>query len=58
MLAPAEATIRTVDVEQFSLTFSALLDGLSIQVALHDEVVDQDRAVGAALAYARDALKF
>ncbi len=46
-----------VDVEQFSLIFAAILDGLSVQVALRDEFVTQDRAVDAALSYARSVLK-
>ncbi len=54
----AAGVFAAVDVEQFCLIFSALLDGLSIQVALHDELVDQDRAVSAALAYARGALNY
>jgi AcrR family transcriptional regulator len=41
-----------VDVETFTLTFAALLDGLSIQVALVDPVVDPDRAFALAMGYA------
>jgi AcrR family transcriptional regulator len=41
-----------VDVETFTLTFAALLDGLSIQVALLDPTVDPDRAFALAMGYA------
>lgn len=47
-----------VDVEQFSLIFAAVLDGLSVQVALQDELVTQERAVAGALAYARNVLEY
>ena len=33
---------RSVDADDFAITFSALLDGLSIQVALEDPVVDPE----------------
>ena len=36
----------------FGITFSALLDGLSIQVALEDPVVDPERAFDIAMAFA------
>lgn len=41
-----------VDAESFAITFSALLDGLSIQVALRDPVVDPDRAFRIAMDFA------
>jgi AcrR family transcriptional regulator len=41
-----------VDIETFTLTFAALLDGLSIQVALLDPTVDPDRAFALAMGYA------
>jgi AcrR family transcriptional regulator len=44
--------IEPVDVDAFAVTFSALLDGLSIQVALRDPVVDPDRAFTIALSFA------
>jgi AcrR family transcriptional regulator len=47
-----------VEVEQFSLVFAALLDGLSIQVALRDDIVTPDRAVASALGYAQGALQY
>jgi len=40
------------DAESFAITFSALLDGLSIQVALRDPVVDPDRAFRIAMEFA------
>ena len=43
---------RSVDADLFGITFSALLDGLSIQVALEDPVVDPERAFGIAMAFA------
>jgi AcrR family transcriptional regulator len=47
-----------VDVDQFAMVFAALLDGLSIQVALHDDLVTQDRAVAGALGYAQGVLQY
>jgi AcrR family transcriptional regulator len=41
-----------VDAAAFAITFSALIDGLSIQVALRDPVVDPDRAFTIAMAFA------
>jgi AcrR family transcriptional regulator len=43
---------RSVDADGFAITFSALLDGLSIQVALDDPVVDAGRAFALAMAFA------
>ena len=43
---------RSVDADAFAITFSALLDGLSIQVALEDPVVDPERAFAIAMAFA------
>jgi AcrR family transcriptional regulator len=40
------------DVDTFTQTFAALLDGLSIQVALLDPIVDADRAFTLAMGYA------
>ncbi len=45
-----------LDVETFAMTWAALLDGLSVQVALGDPVVTRDRAVGIALDFARREL--
>src|SRR4030095_16713147 len=41
--------IEPLDADSFAVTFSALLDGLSIQVALRDPVVDARRAFPIAL---------
>jgi AcrR family transcriptional regulator len=47
-----------VDVLDFAITFAALLDGLSIQVALSDPEVDSDRAVSVAMRMAAAELSF
>jgi AcrR family transcriptional regulator len=44
--------IEPLDADSFAVTFSALLDGLSIQVALRDPVVDPDRAFTIAMTLA------
>jgi AcrR family transcriptional regulator len=46
-----------IDADDFAITFSALLDGLSIQVALQDPVVNMDRAFDIALRFASQALE-
>ena len=48
----ARGEIGDVDADAFAITFSALIDGLSIQVALQDPVVDPDRAFAIAMAFA------
>jgi AcrR family transcriptional regulator len=48
----ARGEIGAVDADAFAITFSALIDGLSIQVALRDPVVDPDRAFAIAMAFA------
>ena len=48
----ARGEIGGVDADAFAITFSALIDGLSIQVALRDPVVDPDRAFAIAMAFA------
>jgi AcrR family transcriptional regulator len=48
--------IAKVDSAAFAVTWSALLDGLSIQVALADPVVDADRAFTIAMDFASTAL--
>lgn len=52
----AAGEIGKVDVRGFAMTFSALLDGLSIQVALDDPDIDSDRAYAIAMRYAEGAL--
>ncbi len=50
--------IETLDVEEFSIAFAALLDGLSIQTALDDPVVSSDVAYQAAMRFAASSLGF
>jgi AcrR family transcriptional regulator len=50
--------IGAVDAEEFAVTFSCLLDGLSIQVALRDPVVDPARAARIAMRFASRELGF
>ena len=45
-----------VDVRMFALEFAALLDGLSIRVALEDPEVDMDVAYGIAMRFAEREL--
>lgn len=45
-----------VDAGEFALAFAALLDGLSIQVALGDPVVDTEHAVALAMRFASTGL--
>jgi AcrR family transcriptional regulator len=46
------------DADDFSVTFSALLDGLAIQIALKDPVVDPLRAFDASMRFAAQSLGF
>jgi AcrR family transcriptional regulator len=50
--------IEAVDAEEFAVAFTALLDGLSIQVALEDPVVDPERAYRIAMRFAATSLGF
>jgi AcrR family transcriptional regulator len=50
--------IGVVDSEEFSVAFTALLDGLSIQVALEDPVVNPRRAFRIAMRFAATELGF
>ena len=54
--AVAAGEIDAVDSAAFAVTWSALLDGLSIQVALTDPEVDPDRAFTIAMDFAESAL--
>jgi AcrR family transcriptional regulator len=58
VIAAGQATgeIGPVDARAFALTFSALLDGLSIQVALQDPELDADSAYQVAMTYAAQEL--
>lgn len=51
-----EGELGKTDVEQFSVEWAALLDGLSVQVALDDPRVDVKRAKRIAMDFARRAL--
>jgi AcrR family transcriptional regulator len=50
--------IEALDVERFSIAFTALLDGLSIQTALHDPVVSSEVAYQVAMQFAASSLGF
>ena len=52
----AAGDIGDVDVDRFVLTFAALLDGLSIQVALEDPQVDPELAYRIAMDFAEREL--
>jgi AcrR family transcriptional regulator len=52
----ANGEIGRVNARRFALTFSALLDGLSIQVALDDPEIDPDTAYNMAMDYAEQEL--
>jgi AcrR family transcriptional regulator len=52
----ADGDIGKVDARKFAVTFGALLDGLSIQVALQDPEVDPDTAYRIAMSYAEREL--
>ena len=52
----ASGEIDKVDAEDFAITWAVLLDGLSIQVALKDPIVDPDRAFAIAMTFAQQGL--
>jgi AcrR family transcriptional regulator len=52
----ATGEVGTVDVPRFAVTFAALLDGLSIQVALADPAVDSQQAYRIAMDFAEREL--
>ena len=52
----ASGELGDVDADAFAITFAALLDGLSIQVALEDPVVDPERAFAIAMSFAAGEL--
>ena len=54
----ASGEFAEVDAEEFALRWATMLDGLSIQVALEDERVDEDRARDAAMSVAAQWLGF
>jgi AcrR family transcriptional regulator len=52
----AAGEIETIDADAFAVTWSSLLDGLSIQVALDDPVVTEERAFDIAMTFATGEL--
>jgi AcrR family transcriptional regulator len=52
----ASGELGDVEADAFAITFAALLDGLSIQVALEDPVVDPERAFEIAMGFAASEL--
>ncbi|HEY6935296.1 MAG TPA: TetR/AcrR family transcriptional regulator [Marmoricola sp.] len=56
--ASRDGEVGKVDAEEFAVAFTALLDGLSIQVALDDPVVDPERAYRIAMRFAAASLGF
>jgi AcrR family transcriptional regulator len=48
---------NSIDPDDFAVTFSVLLDGLSIQVALEDPVVNLSRAMEVAMRFAAERLQ-
>jgi AcrR family transcriptional regulator len=54
--AAESGEIAAVDADEFAVTWGVLLDGLSIQVALEDEMVDADRAFEIAMRFAEQSL--
>ena len=54
----ASGELGDLDIEDFAITWGALLDGLSIQVALEDPAVTSDRAVAIAMRMAAERLGF
>ena len=58
MAGQAAGEFRQVDPESFAITLSTLLDGLTIQVALNDPVVDSLRAFELSMAFVAGQLGF
>ena len=54
----ASGEFGDADIEDFAITWGALLDGLSIQVALEDPAVSPQRAVAIAMRMAAERLGF
>jgi len=54
----ATGEFASVDVEDFAVAFSALLDGFAIQIALNDPVVDEGRAFELSMGLAAEQLGF
>lgn len=54
----ARGEFREVDPDDFAVAYSAMLDGLAIQIALSDPVVDAQRSFDLAMRVAADELAF
>lgn len=54
----AEGEFRQIDADDFAVAYTAMLDGLAIQIALADPVVDARRAFDLAMQVASDELGF
>ena len=54
----ATGEFERLDAAEFAITLSALLDGLAIQIALEDPVVDPQLAFKASMRFAAGALGF
>jgi AcrR family transcriptional regulator len=54
----AAGEFREIDTEDFAICLSTLMDGLTIQIALDDPVVDQLRAFELSMRFAADQLGF
>jgi hypothetical protein len=49
---------RPVDADGFAIYLSTLMDGLTIQIALEDPVVDSERAFELSMQFVADQLGF
>jgi hypothetical protein len=54
----ANGEFGAIDAKKFAIVFSALLDGLAIQIALEDEVVNAELAFALSMQFAADQLSF
>jgi AcrR family transcriptional regulator len=54
----AQGEFREVDPDDFAVGYTAMLDGLAIQIALKDPVVDPQRSFDLAMRVAADELAF
>ncbi len=54
----AAGEFRQIDVDGFAIHLSALLDGLTVQIALDDPVVDSQRAFELAMQFVAEQLGF
>lgn len=54
----AAGEFAALDVDDFAVSFSALLDGFAVQIALRDPVVDAERSFSLAMTFAATRLGF